>query len=195
MAPAALRQAGRSQGSPRLPGRQPGGRRKPTKARRAFDGAKNSRRRGEAKVRHACPAASQAAVVSQRRPAGHSCSARALIRFPHKHEASRGPGLPAPRRRTFSTGIVPSARCTPAALRHPGCAGRRARLPGHGQPLPDSRLRGARSSTRRSREWQSRSTRDLRIGELAKGAGQSALRAGGWCVIVPCQPGPNERSV
>jgi len=38
------------------------------------------------------------------------------------------------RRRTFASGILPFAHCTPAALRHPGSACRRARLPGTGSP-------------------------------------------------------------
>jgi len=40
-----------------------------------------------------------------------------------------------PRRRTFATGILPFTHSMPAALRHPACAGRQRRLPGHGQPL------------------------------------------------------------
>jgi hypothetical protein len=46
----------------------------------------------------------------------------------------RRSGLPTLRRRTLTTGILPFARCTPATLRHPGSACRRARLPGIGSP-------------------------------------------------------------
>jgi len=46
----------------------------------------------------------------------------------------RGSGLPVPHRRTFATGILPSLTARRLPLRHPGSAGRRARLLGHGQP-------------------------------------------------------------
>jgi len=46
-----------------------------------------------------------------------------------------GSGLPVPRRRTFAAVFLTFAHSTASALRHPVCAGRRGRLPGHGQPL------------------------------------------------------------
>ena len=58
-----------------------------------------------------------------------------------------GSGLPVPHRRTFAADILSFAHCTPAALRHPACAGRRARLVGHGQPLTVSRIIPANRSS------------------------------------------------
>jgi len=42
-----------------------------------------------------------------------------------------------PHRRTFASAILAFAHSMPAALRHPVCAGRQGRLPGHGHPLPE----------------------------------------------------------
>jgi len=46
----------------------------------------------------------------------------------------RRSGLPVPLRRTFASGILPSAHCMSAALRHPGSACSHSPAPGHGQP-------------------------------------------------------------
>jgi len=47
-------------------------------------------------------------------------------------------GLPMPRRRTLTAGILPFARSMLPALRHPGSAGQQRRLSEHGQPLAGS---------------------------------------------------------
>ena len=53
---------------------------------------------------------------------------------PESPASARGPGLPMPHSRTFAPAIVPCALSTPAAFRHPGCAGAKPGSQGTGNP-------------------------------------------------------------
>jgi len=110
--------------------------------------------------RHA-PACGCAACVLRGMDAERSTSGRSPPRQNglegHVCREASVPGPPVPHRRTFATAFVASAHSMPAALRHPACAGRQGRLPGHWQPL------AGRTAKKTAQHDAERSTRNRRF--------------------------------